>query len=140
VTVLLDTGPLGAAFDPSDKHHFECAELLRSLGEGPERLLVPTSVVVEVCWLLEKFLGPEAEAEFLDVIVSGEIDLEPVTRADIGRMAELVRQYADFPLGTVDASVIAVAERLEVHRLATLDRRHFPVVRPRHIKAFSLLP
>jgi len=129
-----------AAADRSDKHHLRCTELLRSLSEGSERLLVPTPVVVEVCWLLEKFRGPDAEAEFLDVIAAGALELVPITRADANRMAELVRQYADFPLGAVDASVIAVTERLEVRQLVTLDRRHFSAVRPRHVAAFTLLP
>lgn len=55
-------------------------------------------------------------------------------------MAELVRQYDDLPLGTTDASVIALAERLGVTEVATLDRRHFTVVRPRHVSALTLLP
>lgn len=64
----------------------------------------------------------------------------PVTAADLDRMAELVETYADFPLGLVDASVIAVAERLGAADIATLDRRHFSVVRPAHVPAFRLLP
>lgn len=55
-------------------------------------------------------------------------------------MSELVEQYADLPLGTTDASVIALAERLDINEIATLDRRHFTVVRPRHVDAFTLLP
>jgi predicted nucleic acid-binding protein len=55
-------------------------------------------------------------------------------------MAELVRRYADFPLGAADASVVAVAERLETARIATLDHRHFRAVRPAHCDAFELLP
>jgi len=55
-------------------------------------------------------------------------------------MGELILQYADFPLGAVDASVIAVAERFGVARVATLDRRHFSVVKPTHVPALTLLP
>jgi predicted nucleic acid-binding protein len=55
-------------------------------------------------------------------------------------MAELVEQYADFPLGGKDASVIALAERLEAPTIVTLDRRHFAAVAPRHREAFELLP
>ncbi|HEY6747933.1 MAG TPA: PIN domain-containing protein [Mycobacteriales bacterium] len=63
-----------------------------------------------------------------------------LTAADCARMAELVRRYGDLPLGTTDASVVAVAERLDVTEVATLDRRHFTVVRPRHTTALTLLP
>jgi predicted nucleic acid-binding protein len=55
-------------------------------------------------------------------------------------MAELVRQYADFPLGSADASVIAVAERLGATTIATIDLRHFRAVKPAHCAAFELLP
>ncbi|GAA0509405.1 hypothetical protein GCM10009545_09380 [Saccharopolyspora thermophila] len=60
--------------------------------------------------------------------------------ADWERVADLVERYADLPLGLADASVIAVAERFQVHQVATLDRRHFSVVRPNHVPAFTLLP
>ncbi|WP_255622594.1 hypothetical protein [Pseudonocardia sp. DSM 110487] len=52
----------------------------------------------------------------------------------------MVEKYADLPLGTVDASVIALAERLNLPAVATLDHRHFGVVRPRHVEALALLP
>jgi predicted nucleic acid-binding protein len=52
-------------------------------------------------------------------------------------MAELVERYADLPLGAADASVIAIAERLGASEIATLDRRDFAVVRPRHVKGLD---
>lgn len=55
-------------------------------------------------------------------------------------MAELVEEYADFPLGGTDASVIALAERLDAGIAITLDHRHFGAVRPRHRDALELLP
>ena len=55
-------------------------------------------------------------------------------------MAELVVTYGDLPLGTTDASVIAIAERLKLTEVATLDRRHFTVVRPSNVDALTLLP
>jgi uncharacterized protein len=55
-------------------------------------------------------------------------------------MAELVDTYAGLRLGGVDASVVAVAERLNVATVATLNRRDFMVVRPRHVKALTLIP
>ena len=135
MTLLLDTGPVVAAIDRSDNQHDRCAALLES-AEGP--LLIPTTVIVEVCWLVEE--RPDIEAAFLDAIAAGEFEYVPVTAADIPRMAELVRAYADLPLGAVDASVIAIAERLTLTDVATLDRHHFTVVRPKHAKALNLLP
>jgi uncharacterized protein len=81
-----------------------------------------------------------AEAAFLDSLARGELQLEATTTGDLARMAELVRTYADFPLGAADDSVIAIAERLDLTRVATIDHRHFRAVRPRHCAAFELLP
>ena len=43
-------------------------------------------------------------------------------------------------LGFVDASVVAVAERLKTTELATTDRRTFTIVRPGHTESFTLVP
>jgi predicted nucleic acid-binding protein len=135
--IVLDTGPLVAALNTQDKHHEQSVNLLRT---RPGQLLVPAPVLTEVCWLLDSTRGPEAEAAFLDAVAHGELDLVALTVFDVHRMAELVRRYADLRLGAVDASVIAVAERLNITDVATLDRRHFTVVRPSHAPAFNLLP
>lgn len=96
--------------------------------------------MTEVSYLLATRLGHEAEVRFLGDLAAGTLVTEPVQAADWLRIAELVSRYRDLPLGTVDASVVTAAERLDVHELATLDRRHFGVVRPRHVPTFDLLP
>jgi hypothetical protein len=101
---------------------------------------VPTLVVAEVAYLVETRLGPQAEVRFLGDLASGSLIAEPVAASDWLRIAELVFRYRDLPLGTVDASVVGAGERLEISQVATLDHRHFTVVRPAHIDAFELLP
>jgi predicted nucleic acid-binding protein len=102
--------------------------------------MVPTLVVTEVTYLLATRLGWQPEVRFLGDLASGNFTLEPVHAADLLRMAELVARYHDLPLGSVDASVIAAAERRGVADIASLDHRHFGVVRPNHTKTFNLLP
>ena len=97
-------------------------------------------VITEVAHFLSARLGPFAEARFLSDLTSGRFSIEPVAPNDWLRITELVIQYHDLPLGTVDASIIAFAERYEVSTIATFDRRHFSVVRPVHIEAFDLVP
>jgi hypothetical protein len=101
---------------------------------------VPTLVITEVVYILATRLGPEAEIRFLGDLVTGNLIAEPVAAPDWLRMAELVATYQDLRLGSVDASVIAAAERLGSTEVATLDRRHFTVVRPNHAEAFELRP
>ena len=135
--IVCDTGPLVAAADRDDAHH---EAITLTLDELREPLVVPAPVVVEVCWLLERNLGAAAESAFLAASAAGELAIEEPTPADYDRMASLVETYADLPLGMVDASVVAVAERLSITRILTINRRDFSVVRPTHVAAFELLP
>jgi hypothetical protein len=135
--IICDTGPLVAVLNAEDKHHDACAHLLEY---EPGPLVVPAPILTEVCYLAATRLGPAVEAAFLDSLANGELHLEATTPGDLVRMAELVRIYADFPLGAADASVIAIAERLGATRVATIDHRHFRAVRPNHCPAFELLP
>jgi predicted nucleic acid-binding protein len=132
---VVDTGPLYATLDADDAAHEACVS---TLGRRDLRLVVPALVVAETTYLAGSRLGPVAEAAFLAGLP--ELDVEPPALEDWGRMAELVERYADFPLGGIDASVIALAERLDTDVIVTLDRRHFSAVRPAHCEAFELLP
>jgi len=134
--IIWDAGALIAAVDADDLDHARCVELMR---HTPRPLLVPYPVLTEVCYLLEREQGTRAEAAFLRSVNTGQISLVPLARSDVDRMVELVEKYADFPLGAVDASVFAIAERLGARAIATLDRRHFTVVRPKPPRAFALL-
>lgn len=135
--MLVDAGPLYAYVDADDAHHAASLELLET---HPGPVVIPTLVVTEVSYLLATRCGVGAEVRFLGDLASGALTVEPVAAADWLRIAELVSSYRDLPLGTVDASVVAAGERLQVEEIATIDRRHFAVVRPRHVDAFRLLP
>jgi len=110
------------------------------LESHPGPLIVPTLVITEVVYLLSTRLGVDAEKRFLADLAAGAFMVEPVHADDWTRIAALVDRYRDLPLGTVDASVIACAERLQLQQVATVDRRHFTVVRPNHTPALTLLP
>ncbi|WP_206442991.1 type II toxin-antitoxin system VapC family toxin [Candidatus Protofrankia californiensis] len=133
--MVVDAGPLYAYVDADDQHHEACAELLET---HPGPLIVPILVVTEVVYLLGSRLGASAELRFLADMASGAFDVEPVHATDWLRIADLVNRYRNLPLGTVDSSVIACAERLGVDEVATVDRRHFTVVKANRV--FTLLP
>jgi uncharacterized protein len=101
---------------------------------------VPTLTITEVAYLLASRIGEEAEVRFIGDVASGAFAVEPVHARDWLRISELVWQYRNLPLGTVDASIVAAAERLGIAGLATLDRRHFTVVQPSHVDALALVP
>ncbi|WP_440070473.1 type II toxin-antitoxin system VapC family toxin [Streptosporangium sp. OZ121] len=133
---LLDTGPLVAVVDRDDKHHASCLRLLEEL-EGP--LLLPSTVLIEAGWIINRHMGSAVHAQFLDHVVE-EFELVDLLPVDVRRMAEFVRLYKDARLDPADVSVVAIAERLGVTQIATIDRRDFTLIRPRHVSAFALLP
>ena len=135
--LVVDAGPIVAAAATRDRHHAACVSLLAS---APRPLVVPALVVTEVAYFLSDRIGDVAERAFARSLARDELVVEPVEPRDWLRVEELLDEYADLPLGIVDASVIAACERLGATELATLDRRHFSVVRPRHCPALELLP
>jgi len=110
------------------------------LAVATEPFIVPATVVQETAYLMGARQGPRAEASFLRIVANGEFTLEPLDADDLTRAADLVDAYADFPLGFVDASIVAIAERLDIRTLLTTDRRHFGVIRPVHCERLRLLP
>jgi uncharacterized protein len=131
---VVDTGPLYAVVDEDDDDHARCRAVL----EAGHRLIIPTMVIAETSYLIGTRLGAKIEAQFLRSLAS--IHIEAPTPDDWPRIADLVEQYGDFPLGGADASIVALAERLDIEIIITLDDRHFRAVRPRHRNAFQLLP
>ena len=135
--LIVDTGPLVATADRADKDHHACRALL----EGDEGPLVTTALVIaEAAYLIDRQLGPAAEAALYASITSRQLLVENLEDSDWERIAGLVTTYASLRLGGTDASVVTLAERLGTTRIATLNPRHFTVVRPRHADAFELLP
>lgn len=126
--ILCDTGPLVAAALSDDQDHHRCVELMTALHLAGRDLLVPAPVVAEVGYLLAREATAAVEAGFLRSIAAGDFVPVELTSADYERMADLVTRYADLGLGTTDAAVITLAERLNITEVATLDHRHFTVV------------
>jgi predicted nucleic acid-binding protein len=104
--IVVGSGPLYAAADIRDAHHAASAALFI---DPVEQLVVPVSVVVETSFLIERHLGPQAEARFLSSLAPAGIVVEQLGADDLARMAELVTTSADLRLGAVDASVVAIA-------------------------------
>lgn len=137
MALICDTGALYSAIDRDDPAHSRCAALFATTRESR---LVPAPVVVELEWLVTSRMGYRPFDAFLASIEEASVIVEELDAADYARIRELCRHYDSLPLGLVDASVVAIAERLGERVIATLDHRHFGTVRPRHVQAFTLLP
>jgi predicted nucleic acid-binding protein len=141
--ILCDTGPLVAALT---RRTAITPGAYPSLPRTGPRLVIPSLAVTEICHLLsdpERRGRPGLAAEFCAAIADDELRVIEVTPHDYGRMAELLTTYASLRLQAVDACVVALAERLDLHEVAALDRRDFQVVAPRHLpkgQRLTLLP
>jgi predicted nucleic acid-binding protein len=123
--------------DEDDRWHAPVREYLE---EQADDLIVPVTVLPEACYLINTYVGQSAERRFVLSLLQGEMRIEGLADPDLPRTSSLLERYSDANIGFVDASVVAVAERLKVRRLLTTDRRHFAPIRPRHCPRFELLP
>jgi predicted nucleic acid-binding protein len=137
VALVLDTGPIIALLDASDPEHERCRTMVANVSED---LVVPIPVLVEVDYWLAKLFGLEVWQTFAEDVGRGAYRLHPLDERDLVRCSELESAYGSLDLGLVDAAVIAACERLGETKVATLDRRDFGVVRPRHCERLTLLP
>jgi hypothetical protein len=135
--LIVDTGILLAAADTSDPDHDACVSLLT--GE-PGVLVTSPLIVAETSYLIGRQLGSQAEATFMRSIADGEVSMETLTSTDLNMIADLLDRYADLGLGAADASIVVLASRHSQRRIATLDHRHFSVVRPVAGGSFDLVP
>ena len=135
--LLVDSNVWIAAQDRQDRDHGTCSSLLL---EYSGRLAATVPVIIETAWFIEDRHGPARESEFLRLVTSGVVQAIDLTSEDWVRCVELIDAYRGLRLGAVDASVIAVAERLHLTSIATMNGRDFYAVRPKHCAAFTLLP
>lgn len=133
--LLADTGVLYALADRRDAWHTRVRTYLNA---HPDTLLAPVTTLPEVAYLLRERIGAKAERAFVASLARNEVAIEPIRTSDLHRAGELMATYDE--IGFVDASIIAVAERLKLATIATTDRRHFGVVRPAHLPYFTLVP
>jgi uncharacterized protein len=135
MAILVDTGILYALADADDRWHHSASAWLEDVSE---LLIVSVTALPEVAYLLQTRLGAAAELAFVQSLVAGELDVEDLRRPDLVRCSDVMRRYPQ--IGFVDASIVAMAERLKIETIATTDRRHFESIRPKHTKAFRLVP
>lgn len=137
MALILDTGPLYASLDRSDADHAACRALIEA---ADEPLVIPAPVLVEVDYWIQQRLHPGALVALLVDIEAGAYVVADLEASDYIRVRELCDRYADSDIGFVDAAVLSIVERLNEPKLATLDRRHFGLLRPRHRDSVELLP
>lgn len=124
--ILVDTGPFVALFDPKDRSHRHCRDVLQALRE-PLATTVP--VLTETFHMLSP--GSVGAARLRNFIARGGVTVWFLDPAGLERAFALMEQYADHPMDLADASLIAAAEAIGTTKVFTIDRRDFATYRIR---------
>jgi predicted nucleic acid-binding protein len=136
MSALLDTGFVLALLSANDPLHEACKKVV-----ADERSpLLPTPVLPELAYMTIRNLGHSAYVSFLRFALIGQPKLVFATSADFARAVDIMEKYADSRIDFVDCVIMAMAERLNISRILTVDQRHFRLLRPTHIPAFDILP
>jgi hypothetical protein len=137
MTAMVDTSFLVSLINPRESSHQACLTVAQTTRE---RLVIPQVVLLEATYLVDKYLGHTAMRAMVRQLLQATWSLEPLLEGDIERIAAVLDHYRDQNIDFADAAIVAIAERLKVQRILTLDRRHFNLMRPRHCTAFEILP
>jgi predicted nucleic acid-binding protein len=133
--ILIDTGPIVAFFDKDDRYHTLCIEILKEIREP----LVTTWPVLTECFYLVNFSWEVQDSLWL-FIQRGGIEIYPLEKELLNRCRELMKQYRDLPMDLADATLVALADVLEISKIFTLDHKDFSIYRFKQKKRFMLIP
>jgi len=136
VESIADTGFVAALGNRVDNRHQDCAAVYEREGV----IYLPQTVLAEVGYMLGREIGNRAFSTFLRRLPETKYRIVPLEMQDFLRTAELLNQYADSRIDFVDATIAALAERLNITRILTLDQRDFRMIRPKHSDYFEVLP
>ena len=137
MSILADTGYVYAIYNPEDPHHQRAVAFAKV---NTEAVLLPAVILPELGFLCRRDLGYAGIVRFLEKFQDIDASIEPMLNADLRRIYEIAERYASSRLDIVDCCIFAMAERLDITRIATFDRRDFGIFRPQHCDSFELLP
>lgn len=136
MTALIDTGFLLAVVSANDRHHDACVRVL----EKEKKPLLPSAILTELAYMVVRDIGRPAFIRLMRSIFAGELELVFPSANDLERATDIMEQYSDSKIDFVDCVVTAMAERLNISRILTIDQRDFRILRPTHVSAFEILP
>jgi uncharacterized protein len=137
ISTLLDSSFIYAAFNRDDPDHLDCLEVIQL---PAQKLLMPIITLPEVAFLVQRSKGHWRIPELFRTLRAGSFEWINPEPTDYDRAIEYMEKYRDAELDLVDSILMAMAERLNITRILTLDRRDFSLVRPKHTAAFEILP
>jgi predicted nucleic acid-binding protein len=134
---IIDTSAIISLVDRSSEHHHSLADIIN---KDDYRLIIPSPVIPEACYMLNKKFGISVEIQFIEEIISVNFHIEIIKFLDLARIVEILKKYNSLDIGYVDGAIVAIAERLKINRIFTLDRKHFNSLIPLGFDYFEIYP
>lgn len=134
-SIIADTNAIIALLNSRDKNHQIILEIVIK-----NEILIPSTILPEVDYLVTKYLGENIARQFLEDLAEGAFSYLNFNNFDLRSTLRIMGRYADIPIGFVDASIVALADREKIPSILTLDRRHFSIIRSETQDFLHLLP
>ncbi len=132
--ILIDSGPLIALFDASDKYHNKAVHFIKS---NKYPLVTTIASITETLHLLD--FNRNAQIDFIKWIHQGAVEIHNIENDDFGRIKDLTEKYRDLPMDFADSCLVYLAEKLSLNTIATVDR-DFSIYRIKGRRKFNLNP
>lgn len=114
-SIVVDAGPLIALFDRDDRHHHRAVEFAQTCRA---RLITNLPALTEAAFLLR--FNVDAQRDCLSW-AQRALNIDQNTSSDLPRIISLLDKYRDLPADFADVSLLALAERLNVLQVASID-------------------
>ncbi len=131
--ILIDSGPLIALFDSSDKYHQEAVNFIKS---NKYPLVTTLASITETLHLLD--FNRNAQIDFLEWVHRGAVEIHNIENSDFKRLRELTEKYHDLPMDFADSCLVYLAEKLNLNTIATIDR-DFTIYRIQGRRKFKII-
>ena len=131
--ILIDSGPLIALFDSSDKHHKKTIDFIK---DNKFTLVTTIASITETLHLLD--FNRNAQLDFIEWVNRGGVEIHDIQNVDFQRLKELTEKYRDLPMDFADSCLVYLAEKLNIDNIATIDR-DFTIYRIKGKKNFNIL-
>jgi len=131
--VLIDSGPLVALFDASDRYHQDSVTFVKT---NSYPLITTLASITEALHLLD--FNRNAQIDFLEWVSRGGVEIHNIQNSDFRRLKDLTEKYRDLPMDFADSCLVYVAEQLDIDTIATIDR-DFAIYRIRGRKKFKVI-
>ena len=130
--ILIDSGPLIALFDASDKYHSKTIDFIKN---NDFELITSMASVAETMHILD--FNRNAQLDFIQWIINGAVTIGDIGKGYFIRINQLIDKYRDLPMDFADACLVCLGENLEIDTVATIDR-DFTIYRLKGRKKFKL--